>query len=143
MSAPPAGFEPATFAFVRGVLYPLSYGGVAAFAAAASDARTQPAPRGSATQAGEDAAARRPGAASGVRGRGEGTPNMQGGQKGLFVNSTNLCLAKHRARVNATGQNGRRELSKPIMRAQKCGKAHRKRHKGHRRKAKHKRGNRR
>jgi hypothetical protein len=57
--------------------------------------------------------------------------NMQGGQKGLFVNSTNLCLAKHRARVNAKGQNGRRSLTKPMMRAVKCGKAHRKRHKRH------------
>ena len=68
--------------------------------------------------------------------------NMQGGQKGLFVNSTNLCAAKHRARVNAKGQNGRKSLSKPLMRA-KCGKGHRKRHGGHHGKAKHKRGSRR
>ena len=67
--------------------------------------------------------------------------NMQGGKKGLFVNSTNLCAAKHRARVNAGGQNGRRDVTKPVMRAQ-CKKAHRKRHRGHKKKggAKH-RGN--
>ena len=59
---------------------------------------------------------------------------MQGGQKGLFVNSTNLCLAKHRARANAKGQNGRRNLTKPLMRALKCGKAHRKKHRGHHKK---------
>jgi hypothetical protein len=58
---------------------------------------------------------------------------MQGGQKGLFVNSTDLCAPKHRARVNATGQNGRRDLSRPLMRAAKCGKAKRKRHGAHRR----------
>ena len=56
--------------------------------------------------------------------------DMQGGQKGLFVNSTNLCAGKHRARVNAGGQNGRRDVTKPVMRAQ-CKKAHKKRHKGH------------
>jgi hypothetical protein len=60
---------------------------------------------------------------------------MQGGQKGLFVNSTNLCAGKHRARANATGQNGRKSLTKPIMRA-RCGKGHRKKHKSHRRRAK-------
>jgi hypothetical protein len=54
-------------------------------------------------------------------------------QKGLFVNSTNLCQGRHRARVNAKGQNGRRSLTKPLMRAVKCGKAHKKRHKSHRR----------
>jgi hypothetical protein len=59
--------------------------------------------------------------------------NMQGGQKGLFVNSTNLCLAKHRARVNAKGQNGKRLVLKPLVRAVSCKKAHRKRHRGHRR----------
>jgi hypothetical protein len=63
---------------------------------------------------------------------------MQGGQKGLFVNSTNLCAAKHRARVNATGQNGRRALTKPLMRAVKCG--HRRAHKRHRRRADERKG---
>ncbi len=52
---------------------------------------------------------------------------MGGGQKGLFVNSRNLCVKakRNRARVNAKGQNGRRALLKPRMRAQ-CGKAKRK-----------------
>ncbi len=59
--------------------------------------------------------------------------DMQGGQKGLFVNSTNLCAAKHRARVNAGGQNGRRDVTKPIMHAIKCGKARRKKHRHHKR----------
>ena len=45
---------------------------------------------------------------------------MQGGQKGLFVNSTNLCQGKHHAHANATGQNGRRSETKPLLRAQ-CG----------------------
>ena len=57
---------------------------------------------------------------------------MGGGQKGLFVNSADLCPAKHRARVNAKGQNGRKALLKPLMRAVKCGKAKRKKsHKRH------------
>ena len=60
---------------------------------------------------------------------------MGGGQKGLFVNSTDLCAAKHRARVNAKGQNGRKNLIKPLVRAQ-CG--HRKAHGKH-----HRRGGRR
>ena len=57
--------------------------------------------------------------------------NMQGGQKGLFVNSRNLCVKakRNRARVNAKGQNGRGSLRKPLMRAQ-CGrrKAHKRHH---------------
>lgn len=56
-------------------------------------------------------------------------------QKGLFVNSTDLCKAKHRAKANATAQNGKRDRSKPLVRAQ-CGKAHRKRHAKHRHRAK-------
>ena len=61
--------------------------------------------------------------------------DMQGGQKGLFVNSTNLCAGKHRARVNAGAQNGRRSLTKPVMRALACRKHRVKRHKGHHRRA--------
>ena len=54
---------------------------------------------------------------------------MQGGQKGLFVNSRNLChkAKRNRARLNARGQNGRRALLKPRMRAVKCGQRKRKR----------------
>ena len=62
---------------------------------------------------------------------------MQGGQKGLFVNSTNICAAKHRARVNAKGQNGRRDLLRPLTRAPGCAKAKRKGHRGHRRRGGH------
>ena len=61
--------------------------------------------------------------------------NMQGGQKGLFVNSTNLCAGKHRARVNAGGQNGRRDVTKPVMRAVKCKKHRAKKHRRHHRRA--------
>ena len=68
--------------------------------------------------------------------------NMQGGQKGLFVNSTNLCAGKHRARVNAGGQNGRREVTKPVMRAVKCGKHRVKKHKRHHKKRAHRRSRR-
>jgi hypothetical protein len=62
--------------------------------------------------------------------------NMQGGQKGLFVNSRSLCFKpkRNRARASATGQNGRRSLTRPIVRAQKCGKAHRKKHRRHHKK---------
>ena len=63
--------------------------------------------------------------------------NMQGGQKGLFVNSRNLCFkpGRNRANVDLEGQNGRRVQSRPVMRALKCRKAHRKRHKRHARRA--------
>ena len=60
--------------------------------------------------------------------------DQQGGQKGLFVNSTNLCAAKHRATVNVDAHNGRTDKINPVVRAVKCKKAHRKRHKGHRKK---------
>lgn len=44
---------------------------------------------------------------------------MQGGQKGLIVNSTDICRGKHRAIADFTGQNGRRHLFKPVVHA-KC-----------------------
>ena len=45
----------------------------------------------------------------------------------------NLCVKAKRtsARVNAGAQNGRREVTKPVMRATKCAKAHRGRHRAH------------
>ena len=54
--------------------------------------------------------------------------NMQGGQKGLFVNSRNLCqkAGRNRARVNASGQNGKARPAHPPMRAVKCGPRYRK-----------------
>ena len=68
--------------------------------------------------------------------------DMQGGQKGLFVNSTNLCVGKHRARANAGGQNGRRDVTKPVLRAVKCKKHRVKRHGRHHKKRAHKRSRR-
>ncbi len=62
--------------------------------------------------------------------------DMQGGRKGLIVNSTDLCTGKHRATANLTGQNGRADRARPLVRAEGCPKA--KRHKRH-----HKRGGRR
>jgi hypothetical protein len=44
---------------------------------------------------------------------------MQGGKKGLFVNSTNLCRGKHRALADFTGQNGKRSVSRPALQV-KC-----------------------
>jgi hypothetical protein len=46
--------------------------------------------------------------------------NMQGGGKGLIVNSTNLCAGKHRANVKLSAHNGRQLTLKPLMRAS-CG----------------------
>ncbi len=48
--------------------------------------------------------------------------NMQGGKKGLFVNSTNLCKGKvRRARVHLEAHNGRNITLRPKVRAS-CGK---------------------
>ena len=68
--------------------------------------------------------------------------NMQGGKKGLIVNSKNLCYkpGKNRAAVSLTGHNGRASALDPVMQATKCGKhkakhgkAKRKAHGKHRR----------
>ena len=40
---------------------------------------------------------------------------MQGGSKGLFVNSTNLCKGTHRAEANFDGQNGKQWDKKPEL----------------------------
>jgi len=47
---------------------------------------------------------------------------MQGGKKGLIVNSTNLCRAEHRAKAIFKGQNGRRAALRPVMRPTGCAK---------------------
>jgi hypothetical protein len=47
---------------------------------------------------------------------------MEGGKKGLFVNSTDLCAHKHFASADFTGHNGKAYDSKPVMKA-KCPKA--------------------
>jgi hypothetical protein len=45
---------------------------------------------------------------------------MQGGKKGLFVNSTNLCKGTHRAKADFTGQNGKVSKTKPALKV-RCG----------------------
>jgi hypothetical protein len=45
---------------------------------------------------------------------------MEGGKKGLFVNSTNLCKGVHRAKADFTGQNGKVFSDTPELRV-KCG----------------------
>lgn len=46
--------------------------------------------------------------------------DMQGGEKGLFVNSVDICRGKHRARAQLKAQSGRAETLAPIFRA-RCG----------------------
>lgn len=46
----------------------------------------------------------------------EFTLKMQGGKKGLLVNSRNLCLKPSRADVKFTAQNGKRIRMRPVMR---------------------------
>ncbi len=48
------------------------------------------------------------------------TLKMQGGKKGLIVNSRNLCAGKHRAKARFTGQNGKLANLKPPVRATGC-----------------------
>ena len=57
---------------------------------------------------------------------------MQGGKKGLIVNSTNICKGKHQAIAAFKGQNGLRHEFKPVVKAQCKGKKAKK--KGGRRK---------
>jgi hypothetical protein len=45
---------------------------------------------------------------------------MQGGKKGLIVNSRNLCGAVSKANVEYTGQNGKEVKANPVMQAD-CG----------------------
>ena len=47
---------------------------------------------------------------------------MQGGKKGLIVNSRNLCASKNRAAVQFTGQNGKRHDFRPVVKADCKGK---------------------
>ena len=64
---------------------------------------------------------------------------MQGGAKGLIVNSTDICRGKHRANATYSAQSGRRAGAKPQMKARCRGK-----HKRHQKHARHhKRGGRR
>ncbi len=51
---------------------------------------------------------------------------MQGGKKGLVINSRDLCAGKNRAKATFTGQNGKRRQFRPVVGAQ-CGKGKRRR----------------
>jgi len=55
---------------------------------------------------------------------------MEGGKKGLLVNSTDLCKGKHRATVDFTGHNGKVHNFKPVLQA-KCPKNHKRHNKRH------------
>jgi hypothetical protein len=57
---------------------------------------------------------------------------MQGGKKGLIVNSTNLCGARRRANARLSGHNGRVSKTRPLVRAQ-CGKGDKKGKRAHKR----------
>jgi hypothetical protein len=46
--------------------------------------------------------------------------SLLGGKKGLFVNSTNLCKATHKAEANFVGQNGKRAELKPVVKPTGC-----------------------
>jgi hypothetical protein len=55
------------------------------------------------------------------------TVQMQGQKKGLIVNSTDLCFAKHKAAAQFSGHNGKRYGAKPAVQARCGGKQSRKR----------------
>ncbi len=87
-----------------------------------------------------DAVARIDSHNGGIRSSFEGVPDapvskfvleMQGGAKGLLVNSRNLCKHTNRATARFTGQNGKTQNSRPVLR-DSCksakGKPHKKRH---------------
>ena len=57
---------------------------------------------------------------------------MQGGAKGLIVNSTNLCRGRHRAHARYLAQNGKRAKGAPLVKAT-CGKAKSRHHRRHHR----------
>ncbi len=59
------------------------------------------------------------------------TLQMQGGKKGLIVNSRNLCAATNKATVLMDGQNGKVFDSTPVVKAKCSGKKARKGKKGH------------
>ena len=45
---------------------------------------------------------------------------MKGGQKGLLVNSRNICNATYRSNATLRGQNGRRTTLKPVLKNSRC-----------------------
>jgi predicted RNA binding protein YcfA (HicA-like mRNA interferase family) len=48
--------------------------------------------------------------------------SMQGGKKGLIVNSRNLCSGTNRARIELEAQSGKQRKLSPVLRAKGCGK---------------------
>jgi len=46
--------------------------------------------------------------------------SLQGGKKGLFVNSTNLCKATHKVEANFVGQNGKAAELRPVLKPLGC-----------------------
>jgi hypothetical protein len=54
--------------------------------------------------------------------------NMQGRQKGLFVNSRDVCATVNRATLRAEAHNDRRFEAKPALKNSKCSKGHRTKH---------------
>jgi hypothetical protein len=79
-------------------------------------------------------------ARGGIRANLEGAPDaplskvvlrMQGGDKGLIVNSRNLCSHASRANVAASGHNGKQRAFNPVMRPQCKGKGKAKRRQRH------------
>jgi hypothetical protein len=60
------------------------------------------------------------------------TLTLQGGRKGLLVNSTNLCKSVNRAKVKMDGQNGKVRDFRPVVKND-CGKKGRKGGRGRRR----------
>ena len=58
------------------------------------------------------------------------TLRMRGGKKSLLVNSTDICVGKHRAQVRMVGQNGGRAASSPPVAAASCKPAPKARHRG-------------
>jgi hypothetical protein len=52
------------------------------------------------------------------------TLNMQGGKKGLLVNSTNLCQGTYRATAKFTGQNGKALTLHPALQSSCKGRRH-------------------
>jgi hypothetical protein len=55
---------------------------------------------------------------------------LEGGSKGLFENSVNLCAKKHFATANFSGQNGKAYSAKPVLKV-KCPKKHKRHAKRH------------
>jgi hypothetical protein len=81
-----------------------------------------------------DAVARIDSVNGGLRSRVEMVPDapiskvivsLQGGKKGLFQNSTNICKGIHRMAVSFSGQNGKANDIQPALKAQ-CGKGNKK-----------------